>query len=261
MFNNTTNQGTVNNSSRDLTLVHETDKMSSLEVASATGKQHAHIMRDIRNLLEQGVSESNFGLSSYKQLQPNGGFKEIPCYQLTYKGCLILASGYNALLREKIINRWEELETGKAQPISKQKEKNNAYDKDVISYRTMRAKAALTRANEAKAKLLLKIAESEKGTTFEKVCKTYAVNTLCGGNVIELPSAKGKTYSADEIAKQLGTNKNVIGRLASKNNLKTDDNGIWVHDKSPYSSKEVTSFRYYEKAIDIFRKLLASEVA
>ena len=31
-------------------------------------------------------------------------------YSLTKKGCLILASGYDALLREKIINRWEELE-------------------------------------------------------------------------------------------------------------------------------------------------------
>lgn len=87
--------------------------MSSLEIAELTGKQHAHVMRDIRNLLEQGVSQSNFGLSSYKQPQPNGGYKEVACYNLTKKGCLILASGYNAKLREKIIDRWEELETEK----------------------------------------------------------------------------------------------------------------------------------------------------
>ena len=84
--------------------------MTSLEIAEVTGKQHAHIMRDIRKLLEQGVSESNFGLTSYRQAQPNGGSKDVPMYQLTKKGCLILASGYDALLREKIINRWEELE-------------------------------------------------------------------------------------------------------------------------------------------------------
>lgn len=80
--------------------------MSSLQIAEVTGKQHAHIMRDIRALLEQGVGQSNFGLSSYINSQN----KIQPCYSLTIKGCLILASGYNALLREKIINRWEELE-------------------------------------------------------------------------------------------------------------------------------------------------------
>ena len=85
--------------------------MSSLEIAELTGKQHAHVLRDIRAILGQGVSESNFGLSSYKQPQPKGGFKEVSCYQLTKKGCLILASGYDAKLREKIIDRWEELET------------------------------------------------------------------------------------------------------------------------------------------------------
>ena len=36
--------------------------------------------------------------------------KKIPIYHLTPKGVLILASGYNPLLREKIINRLEELE-------------------------------------------------------------------------------------------------------------------------------------------------------
>lgn len=83
--------------------------MTSLEIAEVTGKQHAHVMRDIRKLLSQGVAESNFGLGSYTDT--NG--QERPCFNLIKKGCLILASGYDAVLREKIINRWEELETEK----------------------------------------------------------------------------------------------------------------------------------------------------
>lgn len=85
------------------------ETMTSLEIAEITGKNHAHVMRDIRALLNQGVNESNFGLVNYKDRKG----ETRPCYELTKKGCLILASGYDALLREKIINRWEELEKEK----------------------------------------------------------------------------------------------------------------------------------------------------
>ena len=93
------------------------ETMTSLEIAEVTGKQHAHVMRDIRNLLGQGVDESNFGLMLRTTKLGNGASREDPYYSLTKKGCLILASGYDALLREKIINRWEELETKEASTI------------------------------------------------------------------------------------------------------------------------------------------------
>ena len=85
----------------------EAERMSSLQIAEVTGKKHQHIMRDIRELLKQGVNASNFGLIKYEDSRG----REKPCYFLTKKGCLILASGYDALLREKIIDRLEELET------------------------------------------------------------------------------------------------------------------------------------------------------
>lgn len=82
--------------------------MSSLQIAELTGKNHAHVMRDIRNLIDQleDKGESNFGLSSYLTEQN----KQVPMYNLTKKGCLCLASGYDANLRMKIIDRWEQLE-------------------------------------------------------------------------------------------------------------------------------------------------------
>lgn len=84
--------------------------MSSLQIAEITGKRHDAILRDIRALLEQGVAAHNFVETSYTDKSN----RQSPCFNLTKKGCLILASGYNALLREKIIDRWEELETEKA---------------------------------------------------------------------------------------------------------------------------------------------------
>lgn len=116
MFNNIDNHHRTNNSSLMATLIHDTDRMSSLEIAELTGKQHAHIMRDIRKLLSQGVTASNFGLSEYR----DSTGRKLPCFELTKKGCLILASGYDAVLREKIIDRWELLETEKRKPQTPQ---------------------------------------------------------------------------------------------------------------------------------------------
>jgi anti-repressor protein len=90
-------------------LLQVKETMSSLEIAELTGKRHDVILRDIRNLLNQGVAAHNFVETSYKDKSNRNS----PCYSLSKKGCLILASGYNAKLREKIIDRWEELENAK----------------------------------------------------------------------------------------------------------------------------------------------------
>lgn len=96
-------------------LVAVAQSMSSLQIAEITGKRHDAILRDIRSLLEQGVAAHNFVETSYTDKSN----RQSPCYNLTKTGCLILASGYNAVLREKIINRWIELESGKAEPMVK----------------------------------------------------------------------------------------------------------------------------------------------
>ena len=85
------------------------ETMCSTEIAELTGRRHDNIIRDIRGLLSQGVAVLNFEEGTYK----DANNQNRPCYNLTKKGCLILASGYDALLREMIINRWEELEKEK----------------------------------------------------------------------------------------------------------------------------------------------------
>lgn len=82
----------------------EVKGMSSLQIAEVTGKNHKEVLRDIRNIIERGASERNFALTSYSDKQG----KERPMYNLTPKGCLILASGYDVVLREKIVDKLEE---------------------------------------------------------------------------------------------------------------------------------------------------------
>ena len=88
------------------------------------------------------------------------------------------------------------------------------------------------------------------------MAKSYAFNTLAGSNVLPLPEVKELTYSATEVGKIFGVSKNKIGSLANKHNLKTDEYGKYFYDKSRYSNKEVQTFRYNRKAIEVFRSLL-----
>lgn len=65
-----------------------------------------------------------------------------------------------------------------------------------------------------------------------------------------------KTYTATEIGEMFGVSANKVGSLANKNGMKTEEYGIVVMDKSKYSKKEVSSFRYNEKAVERFREIL-----
>jgi len=86
--------------------------MTSLEIAELTGKQHYHLMRDIRNMEPawEKVCGSKFGLTSRTIVQPNGGTREVPCYQLTKTECLYIATKFNDEARAKLVLRWQELE-------------------------------------------------------------------------------------------------------------------------------------------------------
>jgi len=78
--------------------------MTSLQIADVTHKRHDAILRDIRNIINGGAGAHNFVEATYDDKQG----KKRPMYELTPKGCLILASGYDVVLREKIIDKLEE---------------------------------------------------------------------------------------------------------------------------------------------------------
>ncbi len=92
--------------------------MSSLEIAEATGKQHKDVLKAIRNMEPawEKTCGRKFALTSRIIDQPNGGTREVPCYQLTKTECLYIATKFNDDARAKLVLRWEALETGKATP-------------------------------------------------------------------------------------------------------------------------------------------------
>ena len=70
------------------------------------------------------------------------------------------------------------------------------------------------------------------------------------------PPVAQQTYSASEIGERLGISGNKVGRLTKAHNLKTEEYGIWVLDQSAHSSKQVTSFRYYESVVPVLKALI-----
>ena len=84
--------------------------MSSLDIAAITGKNHADVMRDIRNTLEQ----AEIGLSKFASSYLNAQNKEQPCFNLPRRECDLVVSGYSVKYRLAIIDRWHELESKQA---------------------------------------------------------------------------------------------------------------------------------------------------
>lgn len=95
-----------------------------------------------------------------------------------------------------------------------------------------------------------------KSETYKQILDAYATKELAGEFILPLPEVKQKSYSAGEVGKMLGITATKVGRIANENNLKTENFGHWIHDKSPYSSKEVESFRYYDNAVAEIKKII-----
>lgn len=94
----------------------DTARVDSLFVADYFGKNHQHVLRDIRKLtdddsgLTKEFAESNFGRGSYVDSQN----QKRPCYFLTRDGFTMLVMGYTGKkamkFKEMYIKRFNEME-------------------------------------------------------------------------------------------------------------------------------------------------------
>ncbi|UXN37537.1 Rha family transcriptional regulator [Avibacterium paragallinarum] len=106
--------------------------MSSREIAELCGKQHNHVLRDIRAYvgailqIERGINVKSLDWSEKEGVElfghtPIGGVvcqyevnsqnnQRYPIYYLDKSATLTVISGYNVILRKRIIDRWLELE-------------------------------------------------------------------------------------------------------------------------------------------------------
>jgi phage antirepressor YoqD-like protein len=82
--------------------------MSSREIAELTGKQHSHVFRDIRKMLDELEIEHQEYIHIWTHPQNKQSYEE---YVLGRKPTDCLLTGYSAKARMKVIDRWHELES------------------------------------------------------------------------------------------------------------------------------------------------------
>ncbi|HDU8502999.1 TPA: phage regulatory protein/antirepressor Ant [Acinetobacter baumannii] len=104
---NSTPFNTAINTSISLVSTPTIQTMSSKEIADMTGKEHKHVLADIRNMFEQLQIDSAEFLAQYK----DSTGRTLPCFNLNKDLSICLVSGYNVQLRMAIIKRWNELES------------------------------------------------------------------------------------------------------------------------------------------------------
>ena len=113
----------------------------------------------------------------------------------------------------------------------------------------------------AKANIFLVLSEKYRDNKdYSQILDAYATKAVEGTFVLPLPERGEADYSATEAGKELGISSKTVGKIANKLEIKVDgENGKWYLDKSPYSNKEVQTFRYSRKGIEKIKEFLEAE--
>ena len=87
---------------------HDSQRMTSLEIAEVTGKPHCDVLKAIRKM-EDAWARVNGGKFSLVEYRDQKGELR-PCYSLTKTECLYIATKFNDEARARLIIRWQQLE-------------------------------------------------------------------------------------------------------------------------------------------------------
>ena len=130
----------------------------------------------------------------------------------------------------------------------------------LIEIKKKNADARLRNAKVREAKFLLEAVDKYKNVLAEQSVELLTINALeiiNGKDTLPRPKLpENKYYTATQIGKELGISANRVGKIANSGNLKIDEYGIFVLDKSKYSEHQAPTFRYNEKGKEKIKELI-----
>ena len=191
--------------------------MSSLEIAKLTGKPHNDVLKAIRAMEPawEKICQGKFSLTSRKVAQPNGGEREVPCYELTKTECLYVATKFNDEARAKLVLRWEELE-----------QKQRAQMLQLPDF-TDPAEAARAWAQEYEQKQVLAI--ENKRLEEENIQLVIENQELKNDkNYLDIIMRSKELLTISQIAQDYGMSGKAMNKLLADMGVQYSINGQWI---------------------------------
>lgn len=193
------------------------------------------------------------GVAKHYPLQTAGGTQKVrvltegDMYRLMTHSKLESAERFESLVFDEIlptIRKTGKYETPKA--------------KEQTGLDKLRIASALEKAEGVAARICARF--NRLGENGQQVIFAKIINPLMGDEVIALPRVSERLLTASKVGEVLGVSANMVGRLANKHGMKTEEFGEFRLDKSPHSDKQVETFHYNAKAVSKLRELFGSEV-
>ncbi len=220
--------------------------MTTEQLGNCLGYQYAR--ESINKLVSRNdyLREKEFSVK-VKMTSPSGEqitrvFTEDGIYEVTMLAKTEKAKEFRAFIR-KLLKSLKKGEVKIIKPSNEQIE--------LIEIKKKNADARLRNAKVREARFLLEAVDKYKNVLAEQSVELLTINALeviNGKDTLQKPTLpESKYYSATEIGKELGITANKVGKIANKNNLKTDKYGKTVLSKSLYSSKQCPTFIYNEE--------------
>ena len=227
--------------------------IDSRDVAKMLGKSHAHLMRDIRDYIDDILTDPKldsldfFIESSYKDAK--GEVRK--CYLLTKQGCEFVAHKINGrkgtiftATYVSLFNEYEAEHNGKVAVIDNDLEHEKlAYKREwLIEMRKQNVnKAHELRNQDVKLYLELgKVADDYQRPHMAVDFRNEAIRAMQA-----LPVGARREYSATEIGNMIGVSPIAIGKWANKLGVKRDT-GMSYRDHDG-------AWRYFPEALKVFQ--------
>ena len=224
----------------ELTNIADNDeRMTSLQIAEATGKAHKDVMRSIRNMEPAWVKVQgrSFALLQKEVEVNNGGHKMQPYYSLTKEECLYIATKFNDEARAKLVRRWKELEEAR---------------RPAVPQNYLEALKAMVRIEEQKQQLAI---ENQKQQ--EQIADISRENVELGNKITEmLPKVSyydkilesKSTMTVTQIAQDYGMSAVKMNRILAELKIQRKVQGQWI-----LYNNYVPCGYVHSKAVDIVR--------